>query len=991
MRCADPTWNAAGEASQRRSSIFERAAGWAVVVSALLVACGGPRPQPAAPSHEHAPSEVSEVPPRGEPALPLWPEVKRGKLANGLTYYVLRHRKPEHRALLWLAVNAGSLLEDDDQRGLAHFAEHMAFNGTRRFPKAEIVDYLESIGMRFGADLNARTGYDDTVYELEVPTDAPGFLTKGLDILRDWAGDVSYDPAEVDKERGVVKEEWRLGRGAQQRVFDHQAPVIFHATRYAVRQPIGLPEVLDKAPRDRLVRFYQDWYRPDLMAVIAVGDFADPGAIEREIQARFGDLKNPAQARPRITAGAPAADGTRISIVADRELASTTVSIYNLVPHRPGASRSDFRRLVVEQVYQAIANERFATIARRPDAPFVVAAAGIASPVREIDAFVRAAEAKPGQAAATLDRLATEIARISQHGVTQGEIDRARAILARGAEQNLAEEATSHSRGFTEELTRNFFASELVIGRAAEHQLMQEILPTITLAELDALAGQFGGAANRVILVAGPEPGAGTPAPPAKAASPRAAPPAPPLPNREQVLAIIDAVGKRTLEPWQDQAVPTALMIEPPKPGTITQEARVAAIGATAWTLSNGARVIVKPTDFEADQVALLGRSPGGLATASGKAFDDARFADQIAAVGGLGELDTEQLGKLLAGKHVAAAASIGETTERVDASASVRDLETMLQLVHLQMTRPRKDDRAIAVWRANLADELANQQRVPEVQLSQQSDAVLYQRNPRRAPPDPAALARLDPDAALAFYKDRFGDASDFTFVIVGAVDLTTLRPLVATYLASLPARGRKERENDVGIRKVRGVVKRAFRLGQEPKARVSLVFHADDAWTRDRDRDGYILGEVLGIRLREVLREDKGGVYGVAVGGSVVRSPRQERNFTISFGCDPGRVDELVKATLDEIAAIQRDGIGPEILEKVKQTFLRERDVELRTNGFWLGWLSLAYSYGDDPALVLDPSQMAARMTSALVKAAARRYLDPKQYYAPVLLPER
>ena len=911
--------------------------------------------------------------PSGEDAaVPLWPEVKRGTLPNGLTYYVLKHGKPEKRAFLWLAVNAGSVLEDDDQRGLAHFDEHMAFNGTKRFPKAEIVNYLEKIGMRFGADLNARTKFDDTVYELEVPTDQPAFLGKGLDILHDWAGDVTYDPAEVDKERGVVKEEWRLGRGAGERIFDKQAPVLFQGSRYAVRLPIGLPEIIDKAPRDRLYKFYKDWYRPDLMAVIAVGDFDDVGAIEREIQTRFGDLKNPAGERARIAAGVPVASGTRVSIETDRELPATVVSVYNLLPHRPEATYQDYRRIVVEQVYQAVLNERFATIGRRPDAPFVGAGAGIDSETREVDAFAREAQAKPGQVEATLESLFTEVLRVEQHGVTQGELDRARANLARGAEQSMAEEATSDSRNYTEELTRNFFEHEFMMGRKVEHELTVKYLPTVTVAEINGVARSFGGAANRVILIAGPE-----------------ASKAQPLPTRERVLAIIDEVARRPIAPWEDKAVTAKLMDQLPTPGKITKEAKLEAIKVTEWTLSNGARVIVKPTDFEADQVSLEGTSPGGLAMAKDKDFGDARFADDIAAVGGVGTLDVEELGKVLAGKHVAASASIGETTESVEAAGSARDLETMFQLVHLEMTAPRKDDRAISVWRTNLADQLANRLRIPEVQFQIQTQAKLYKNAPRHKPPEPADVAKVNADKALAFYKDRFGDATDFTFVIVGAFDPAQLRPLVETYLASLPAKGRREKEKDLGVRKIGGVVKDVLHLGEEPKARVQLLFHGDEAWTRDKDRDAFILEDVLSIRLREVLREDKGGVYGVGVRGSLARAPHQERSFSISFGCDPARVDELVKATFDAIGQLQKGGSAADYLEKVKQTFTREREVQLRSNGFWVGWLSSAYTYGDDPTLVLDPSKMIGRMTSDNVKAAAKRYLDPRQYFEPVMLP--
>jgi zinc protease len=962
-----------------------RAAIPALVLALIAAACGGAKPPAAGPGPGAAAAAGSARPPAPAPApapaardpedarLPLWSEVKHGQLANGLTYYVLKHGKPEKRGFLWLAVNAGSVQEDDDQRGLAHFDEHMAFNGTRRFPKAEIVNYLEKIGMRFGADLNARTSFDDTVYELEVPTDDPAYVAKGLDILHDWAGDVAYDPAEVDRERGVVLEEWRLGRGAQQRLFDKQAPVLFKGSRYAVRLPIGLPEIIKTAPRDRLHRFYKDWYRPDLMAVIAVGDF-DPGAIEQEIQRRFGDLKNPEHERPRISAGVPAADGTRVSIETDREMPATVVSVYNIMPHRPESSFKDFRRITVEQVYQTILNERFGMIGRRREAPFVNAGAGIESPTREIDAFAREAQAKAGQAEATLESLFTEVLRVEQHGVTQSELDRARAILERFYLQNEVEDATSDSRNYTEEFTRNFFEGEFMVGRKRESELARKYLATVTLAEMNSLAKSFGGAANRVILIDGP--------PPDKAAA---------LPTRERVLAIIDEVGKRQIEPWEDKAVTAKLMPQLPRPGKIVKEARREAVNVTEWTLGNGARVVIKPTDYEADRVALLGSSPGGVAMASDKAYPDARFADDIAAVGGVGDHDPDELGKLLAGKHATASAEIGETTESISAGASVKDLETMFQLVHLEMTAPRKDDAAIAVWRQNLKEQLANRMRVPEVQFSIQSQTELYHGNPRRLPAVPGDIDKVDADRALAFYKDRFGDATDFTFVIVGAFDPAQLRPLVETYLASLPARGRREKEKDLGIRKARGVVKHAWMLGQEPNARVSVLFHGDDAWTRDKDRDLFILSQVLEIRLREVLREDKGGVYGVNVGGALVRAPHPERDFSIAFGCDPLRVTELINAMFDEIAQVQKAGIGPDYLEKIKQTFTRERETQLRSNGFWIGWLTSAYTYGDDPALVLDPSKMIARMTSDNVKAAAKRYLDPKQYFEPILLPAK
>ncbi len=940
-----------------------------------LVACGGPRPAPTPVPQPIADVRPDPAPPPAPPIdpaqvpLPLWPEVKRAQLPNGLTYYIMKNKKPEQRIALWLAVNAGAVQEDDDQRGLAHFVEHMAFNGTARFPKRDIVDYLEKAGMRFGAHLNAYTSFDETVYMLEVPTDDPQHLARGFDILREWSAAIAFDPKEVELERGVVLEEWRLGRGARRRLLDRHYPTLYQGTRYAERLPIGLPEVLKTAPRDALVRYYRDWYRPDQMAVIAVGDFEDAAAIEREIVARFADLPKPDRPRPRTRGGVPGSGGTRISIATDTEQVSQTVTVYNMLAHRPEATPADFRRGVLEQIYIQMFNERMRILARRKGSPFTGAFASISDSVREIDAFTRGATVKGGRIEDALRALFAEVLRVEQHGFTETELERARANLARAREQAVASAPTARSRSHAQEIVRHFLEGELMIGRTAERDLTLEALPKITLDELNRLARSYGGAENRAIAISGPD--------------------GKPLPARERVLAIIDEVGKQPLSPWVDRPAPATLMEAPPKPGAIAKEQLHAEIGTTEWTLSNGVRVLVKPTDFEADAVLVRGSSPGGLATANAAQYPHARFADDVAALGGVGELDTDELRKVLAGKRASASAQIGATTESVSGSASARDLEAMFQLLHLRMTAPRKDDDAVEVWRSNLAESLADRERSPDYQFAVQSGEVLWQRHPRRATVKPADLQKLDPDQALAFYRDRFGDASDFTFVIVGAVDLAKLRPLVETYLASLPAAGRREKEKDIGARRVGGVVKKSWRLGQEPKARVSIQFLGDEAWTRDKERDVYVLNRVLSIRLREILREDLGGVYGVGAGGSLSRTPHQERVFTVSFGADPQRVDELIAAARKEIAAIQKRGIGDDYLERVRKGFERERELQLKSNGFWASWLAASARHGDDPKLVLDPAPMLARMTSKHVQAAARRYLDERRYYQAIMLP--
>jgi zinc protease len=943
----------------------------------LFIACGGSSGKPAkpAPVNPVGPATTAPTTSQAAPAdpdsapLPLWSELRKGKLPNGLTYYVLRHQKPEKRALLWLAVNAGSVQEDDDQRGLAHFDEHMAFNGTKRFPKDALVNYLQSIGMRFGADLNAYTSWDETVYQLEVPSDKPEYMTKGLDILRDWSHDVTYDPTEVGKERGVVKEEWRLGRGAFMRLREKQAKVLFKGSRYADRITIGLPEIIDKAPPDKLVRFYHDWYRPDLMAVIAVGDF-DPQVMENEIKARFKDLPAAQNPRPRPTGGVPPAQGTRISIETDREATNTTVSIENLVAHRPESSKKDYRRILAEQIYTIILNERLGSIARKPDAPFIAAFGGIDSAVRDADTFTRFANVKTGKVEEALRTLLTEVVRVEKHGITQTELDRARTNMKRSFESLADTEATRDSRQFTQEITRNFFENELIVGSKREKELTLEILPTLTLAELNQLGKSFGGAEGRVILISGPD--------------------GKPLPKQERVLEIVKEVEKANVTPYEDATVNQALMEKAPKPGKIKKEKTVEKIGVTEWTLSNGVRVIVKPTDFEIDSVAISGGSPGGEAMAKDKDFGTVRWADDIVDLGGVGPFDVESLGKLLAGKQVRVSTNINETMETVEATGSAKDLETMFQLMYLRLTQPRKDTEAFNVWKTNLTEQISNALRSPEFRYARESNTALWKGSMRRKPAEPGDLAKVDLDKALAFYKDRYGDFSDFTFVIVGAVKLDTLKPLVETYLGSLPGKGRKEKEKDLGIRRVGGVVKKTFKLASEPKASVQIEFHGPQKWTRDNDRDMFILGQVLSMKLRETMREDMGGVYGVGANGRITRSPFQERTFAIRFGCDPSRVDELVKAAFDVVAKVTKDGVDDETLERVKQQYVRLRETDLRTNRFWLGWLISSYKYGDDPTIVLDTAPVIARMKSDLVKAAAKKYIDPKQYYQAVMLPE-
>ncbi len=913
---------------------------------------------------------VKDTPPvQTEPDLPLWKEIHHGVLDNGLTYYVIPHQRPQQRAYLWLALNAGSLQEDDDQLGLAHFVEHMAFNGTTHFEHQEIVKFMERIGMSFGADLNASTWYDETIYKLALPTDDPTIVETGFDILRDWASEISFDQDEFEKERGVVLEEWRLSLGAGERVWKAHNKVSLKGSRYADRDTIGDPEILKHASLDTIKRFYKDWYRPDLMAVIVVGDLDVEDAVA-QIKEKFGDLKMPDDPRPRVKGEVPPADGLRVSIVTDDELPNTVVQIVNQIQRRPESTKSDYRRFMIDAVYSRMLNDRLQEIAQRPDAPFLYAGGGIGGGggTREIEQFSRTAVPKDGKLDAAFQALLAEVVRIERHGFTETELERAKKAQLRFMHQSAKDMALADGIDLVDELTRTYLEHELNIGRQAEAELGEEQVPTITLDEVNKYAASFGGEENRVILISGPK----------KKAAPTDA-------HVRELIATVDA---QDLEPWVDNAG-GPLIATAPTPGTITKE-ETRSDGGVTWTLSNGAKVAIKTTDFEADTILFSAFSPGGTAQASDKLWPSARFAAEVVGVGGVGAHSAVELDKLTSANVASVGAYIGETEEGLYGSASGDDLEVMMQLAWLKMTAPRKDESAFEVWKQGQLEYVANRRVVPENEFYEDMGVVLSKGHARRTPPEAADIEKVDLDQALAFYQDRFGDATDFTFVVVGNVDVDKLRPLVETYLASLPAAGRVETEKDIGVKRPKGVTEKQVLRGTEPKSNVYLTFHGDQKWSKEDAIDIQVLAGVLDIKLREILREKMSGTYGVGVWGWVERRPHPERVFQIEFGCAPENVDKLEKAMFEEFEDLKKNGVDQATLDGLVETYKRNHDSDLIDNRAWAGWLADSYRYGDDMKTVMDVEDDIKRITSKNVQAAAKKFLDKKAYVLGELFPE-
>ncbi|MCE9574858.1 MAG: insulinase family protein [Deltaproteobacteria bacterium] len=946
------------------------------LLAAAALACGSsnkhPAPAPPVPagsgaavgSGSAAPTPVANP---DDAPLPISPQYTVGRLANGITYYILPHKKPLARAQLWLAVNAGSVLEDDDQRGLAHLVEHMAFNGTAKYPKQQIIDFIEKAGMQFGPDVNAYTSYDETVYQLTVPTDDATTLGTGLDVLREWAGNMTFAPEELEKERGVVLEEWRRGRGAGMRLYDKQAAALYFRSRYADRIPIGLPEVFTKAPRETVVRYYKDWYRPDNMAVIAVGDF-DPAAMKAQIERRFGDMKGPASPRPRTLAPVPFDHDLRVSVEADKEMPYTQVQIYDKHAHQAERSRNDYRTGLVDRLFHAMLNERLQQLRRRPGAPFLYAGSGTNGLGRTDDAYIRSATAETGHAEDALRGLLTEVARVERFGFTAGELERAKTDALRGLERDAKEFDKTDPRELTDEITRNFFTAEQMPGRDVELAMTRAMIGGITLDEENALA-KSGTGRGRVITVAGP----------ANAT----------LPDEARVRAIADKIARANLDPWVDSATATALMATPPTAGSIVSTREIPELGVTEWTLSNGAKVVVKPTDFQNDEIQMSAFSQGGTSLVSDKDWDSARFAGSVVSDGGVGEFDPVALDRVLTGKVASVGAWIGELEEGAWGRASPQDLETFLQLIHLRFTAPRKDAESFKQWKVRQRDQATNRRLSPENAFREDMDTFISQNHKRRLPVTPEAVDKVDLDRALAIYKDRFGDASDFTFFFVGNIDLATLKPLAETYLASLPATHRKEHWKDIGVRFPHGKRSLTVKQGVEAKSSVYLAGHADAKWSKVTERDLTVLQMVLDIRLREVLREDMSGVYGVSFWAWQSRQPREERTWGVFFSCNPDNVDKLTAAVYATIAAIQKDGIGDVYLEKVREQLVRGRETDKRENWWWVNQLEDSWRFNDDPKAILELDPLLARVTSANVKAAALKYLKGGDTVQAVLRP--
>lgn len=904
--------------------------------------------------------------------IPVDPDVRVGKLPNGLTYYIRKNAKPEHKVELRLAVNVGSNLERDDQRGLAHFMEHMAFNGTTNFPKNELVAYLQSIGVGFGADLNAHTSFDETVYILPIPTDRKELIDKGLLVLRDWATGATLDQSEIDKERGVVLEERRLGRGAGQRMQDKFFPKLLEGSQYAVRMPIGTEEVLKNFNRQALLDFYETWYRPDLMAIVAVGDL-DVDEMERKIKSQFSGIKDKRKAVKRPSFPVPDTKGTLVAIETDPETPSTSVQLIYKKPEAKIRTGADLRAQLIRRFYVSMLSQRINEFGQSPDSPFLSAGANFSKLLGDKDAFVLAGSTSPQNVKATIQILLDENRRVRQFGFTKGELDRLKAGYLSNLENSYNERNKIYSGSFADSYVDMFLTGEPSWSSEFNYRFGKQAVPTITLEEVNAFAKNTTSDDNRAVVITGPT------RDDAK------------YPARAEVLALLKESETAKLAPYTENVGSEPLVKDLPEGAKVVGERTDDKFGITYWTLSNGVKIVLKPTDFRADTISMNGFSPGGMSLVDTEKARSGLYFNSVVDQSGVGKYSRIQLSKMLAGKQVSASIGVDELFETVDGYSNTKDFETMLQLAYAKFTDTRLDksiyDSVIGKQKTAISALTAS----PQVYFGEQVFKILAQNQPRAF--NPYDLTNFDKarfEDIQTIYKDRFADASGFTFVFVGNFEPEKIKPQIVKYLGNLPTSSREETWKDWSLTFPAGPLDKTFKKGVDDTSVVQIFYAGDAVYDKDENRNLTLLGELLTIKLLEVLREEKSGIYGVSALGNISKIPSGKFSFTVQFACAPKNVESLVAATQAEIAKIQKGEIEENELSKVKEKRLVGIEENYKTNGFWVGAISNNLMQGDDILTVEEGRARINAVTKTDLQKAARKYLTPERRLQFVLLPE-
>ncbi|ANI90628.1 hypothetical protein A9P82_04995 [Arachidicoccus ginsenosidimutans] len=909
--------------------------------------------------------------------LPIDSTVTKGKLPNGLTYYIKPNAKPAQKVELRLVENAGSLLENDNQQGLAHFMEHMNFNGLKHYPKNQLVDYLQKIGVQFGADLNANTGFDRTYFMLPIPTDKPGNLENGFQIVADWAGGALITTDEVNDERHVILEELRMrNKNANMRMLYKILPELTNHSRYASRFPSGLDSIVLHASPDRIREFYHDWYRPDLQAVIVVGDITVDKA-KSLIEKYFGALKNPAHERTRTVYEVAPYTQKKALIVTDSEETNYSFSLY-YPTHKAKVEKTlgDYREDLIKNIMIQGLNRKLRDLAQSANPPYASASGyftegfslhdeQFALDIVPVDDYKKAINAAVGV-----------LLQVEKYGLTDADIETSKRSYLAGYEKAFNERNTTESAAYTDELADNFMTNEPIPGIVNEYNYVKELLPTITAKDVNAAAQKWLlENQNYFALISAPSTGKIQ------------------LPDESGLLSMVDAAFKQDVKPAETTGTATSLLQMQPVAGKIVSETKDADLGTTTYTLSNGVKVTIKPTDFKNDEIVLTGGRLGGTGQFSVADKANVTFLGSVIGAMGYGQFTPSELNDFLSGKNAKVGVGFGAATNGISGSSSVKDLPTLLELMYLKLTSPRKDTSLYKGYMTKLKSQLQFLKANPQYAFIDSSNKVMYGNNPLTpiSVPTENDLNSINPDRILDIYKDQFGYADGLHLFFVGNVNADSLKPLLEKYVASLPVKGVKPAYKDNGLRMVPGDKTFKFYKGTDQKSLILDYYHGDIKYSEDADLKLDMLTQAMTIKVLDTIREKMQAIYSGGVYASVAELPYGHYSIIAQLPCGPENVDKILAEYAKEVAGYKKNGVSATDLEKVKKAMLEKYKESMKQNGYWAGELQDIYMFGHSKDYLLNFDKKINAVTSEDLKKFADEVLNNNNNYKAISYPEQ
>ena len=909
--------------------------------------------------------------------LPIDPKLRYGKLSNGLTYYIRHNTLPKERADFYIAQNVGSILEEENQRGLAHFLEHMAFDGTANFPNNGMDKYIERVGMRNGENFNAYTSFDETVYMVtNAPVKTAGVVDSCLLILHDWSGFIALTDSAIKKERGVIREEWRTRQDAQMRLFEQQLPAMFPGSRYANRMPIGTIEVIEGFKPDELRAYYKKWYRPDQQAIIVVGDI-DVDQVEASLQRIFADIPapvNPAVRKPELV---PDNIEPLVSIATDKEANNFTLSLYYKHDNLPKERRATIEGVVViycQQIASLIMAERFDELLQQANPPFIYAEAYDSDHfliAKTKGAWTTAALAREGEVDSTLVALVKETRRVKQYGFTASEYERAKINLLKSYESAFNERENQKNSTYVKEYVNHFTDGGYIPGIEVEYALANQLAAQLTVADVNQYVGQVIGDDNIVISLTGPEKEGLT------------------YPSEAELLRTFNAAQQIPVGPYEETVSTEPLIPQLPAPGKIVESRQEERFGETVLTLSNGVKVVLKPTSFKKDQILMTATSPGGSTCYGEEESRNLKLFNDVVELGGLGNFSATDLSKRLAGKKVSCAISLGWDSELVNGMAAPADLKTLFELIYLAFTSPRMDEAAYASFESRMRAQLRNSELNPMVAFNDSITSVVYANHPSALRLKAADFDQVSYQRIMAIRDERFGDASDFVFSFVGNIPMDSIRPLVEQYLATLPSTKRVEQADPARVPQLRqGAHSCVFSQALEiPKVSVFHLYSGQMPYDLEHKVMAVMTKQILDLAYYEQVREAEGGTYGVGVSTAISSFPKGRTTLQIYFDTDPEKWERMGQIIQEVLRRFATEGPKAEDFKKTQDNLLKRFAEVTQENSYWLNVLATYYEQGLD--LSSDYEAVVRGMTPAKIQSFVKRFLDQGNHVEVVMKP--